>query len=51
MWYAEVAFSLDTGTVAAVVANDGDMGAVRPVLSRLISDLMGSEPGKSKSSR
>lgn len=51
MWYAEVAFSLDTGTVAAVVANDGDMGAVRPVLSRLISDLMGSGPGNSKSSR
>lgn len=43
MWYAEVAFRLLDGTVAAVVVNDGDVAKVRPVVSALLGKLLRDE--------
>ncbi|MCH8968170.1 MAG: beta-lactamase family protein [Planctomycetes bacterium] len=40
MWYAEVAFNLTTGNVAAVVVNDGDIENVQPTVRALLQALM-----------
>lgn len=40
MWYAEVAFNLADGTVAAVVVNDGDIPNVQPAVRTLLRKLM-----------
>ena len=40
MWYAEVAFDLEEGTVAAVAVNDGDIASVQPAVSALLQALM-----------
>jgi len=52
MWYAEAAFDRQTGAVAAVVVNDGDIAAMRPVVGELLGELLKggarspAEPGK-----
>lgn len=40
MFYAEVAFDLERGRVAAVVVNDGDVQAVQPAVRELLVKLM-----------
>ena len=40
LWYAEVAFSSETGVVAAVAANDGDTAEVGAPVSSLLRQLM-----------
>ena len=40
MWYAEVAFDLETGTVAAVAVNDGDLGTVVTPVNALLGKLL-----------
>lgn len=40
MWYAEAAFDRETGTVAAVVVNDGNISEVKPAVSRLLGALL-----------
>ena len=40
MWYAEVAFNLTNGNVAAVAVNDGDIESVQPAVRALLQGLM-----------
>ena len=40
MWYAEVAFNLTNGNVAAVAVNDGDIKSVQPTIRTLLQSLM-----------
>ena len=40
MWYAEAAFHLETGAVAAVVVNDGDIASVQPSMRELLGSLL-----------
>jgi len=40
MWYAEVAFNLENGNVAAVAVNDGDIEHVQPTIRALLQALM-----------
>lgn len=40
MWYAEVAFNLLEGKVAAVAVNDGDIASVQSAVSELLGSLL-----------
>ena len=40
LWYAEVAFNLTSGNVAAVAVNDGDIKNVQPTVRALLQALM-----------
>jgi CubicO group peptidase (beta-lactamase class C family) len=43
MWYAEVAFDLETGAVAAVAVNDGDLATVVAPVNALLGKLLKGE--------